>query len=672
MSDMKQFSERGGYTNPTEGHLFEIFSEASVGLCEISMDGRFMLVNKEMCRILGRSPAELLGRRIFDFTHPDDIAVSLAALRRLIETGEPLSFDERYIRADGSILWVSSGITRLSGKLQERPYTVIAVIVDVSDRKKAQEGIAAELASMTRLHRLSTQLTATRELTNLLQNVLDSVIELHRADCGHIQLYDQAQGSLTLAAHRGFEQDYLDRLAGANADSLFACGLVLRSRQAVIIEDVMTDARYEGLREVAAAAGYRAVQATPLLDRTGDLIGILSIHFRGTHRISEHELRMTDLYARQAADAIAAKLAEEALREGKQQLRSALDAARMGTWTWDTVKDRTKIDARTREILGTKPRLDHSFAAVMERNVHPEDASRVREALARAMDPSGAGRFELEFRWRRPDGGEIWLLQNGQAHFEPFGNSRRITGISGTLLDITERKLAEERQMLLMHEVNHRSKNILATIQAMISLSARSHDIVSDFAKTLQERIQSMSRVQQLAADKRWDEASLRRIVSAELAPYLGSRPDAAALDGEDVMLKPSAAVGLTMIIHELTTNAVKYGSLSSPHGRVHLFWRRMQDGALAIKWTETDGPTVTPPRKAGFGSLLIPRCLDGEVGGRVKMYFAPDGVVCDISLPAAQIVPQSKMSTAENGEESHLGAPPNNTGRQPLQMDPH
>ena len=212
--------------------------------------------------------------------------------------------------------------------------------------------------------------------------------------------------------------------------------------------------------------------------------------------------------------------------------------------------------------------------------------------------------------------------------------------------DITHRKLSEVRQQLLMGELDHRAKNMLATIQAVVSLSARSYDNVGEYTKAIQSRLRSLAAAHDLVADEHWNGANLRTLIEKELAPYVDDRPLVAEIDGEDVILRPPAAMALTLSIHELATNAAKYGALSTESGIVQLNWQVKADGSLELRWKERGGPAVEPPKRRGFGSLLIESSLQGELGGRARLRFEPDGLKCTICVPGEEIVTVSAAST--------------------------
>ena len=181
--------------------------------------------------------------------------------------------------------------------------------------------LAAELAAVTRLHEFSTRLLASTELQPLLEELLTAIISLQNADFGNIQLYNPESLALEIVAQRGFQQDFLDHFRSVH-DDRSACGRAMQRRERIIIEDVQTDRGFDQHRRIAASAGFRAVQSTPLLTRTGELLGMISTHFSQPHRPSEHELRLTDLYAMHAAGLIIRKQSEAAVLRYQQELHA--------------------------------------------------------------------------------------------------------------------------------------------------------------------------------------------------------------------------------------------------------------------------------------------------------------------------------------------------------------
>lgn len=201
-----------------------------------------------------------------------------------------------------------------------------------------------------------------------------------------------------------------------------------------------------------------------------------------------------------------------------------------------------------------------------------------------------------------------------------------------------EREEAFAKQQLLMAELDHRVKNTLANIQALVTQTSHSAKDLAEFAQNLGQRIQAMARVHSLLTKGRWDGVGLHQLVAEELLPH-GGRDGRIRLHGRDLMLNSKASLAVSLGLHELTTNAAKYGSLSVPQGSVSVSWECDNRGDLVIEWVEEDGPSVRPPTTLGFGSTLIGRALELETGGRSELDFAPEGVRCRLTLPPLVIV---------------------------------
>jgi PAS domain S-box-containing protein len=237
----------------------------------------------------------------------------------------------------------------------------------------------------------------------------------------------------------------------------------------------------------------------------------------------------------------------------------------------------------------------------------------------------GVGR---EVTGRRKDGSTFPLfLSIGKFSLD---GERYFTGI---VRDITERKRAEDRQRLLAAEVDHRAKNLLATIQAMVLMTKRDAVSVADFAGTLVGRLHALGRAHDLLARDKWTGASVHEVIRNEFQAYAGADGARLSIVGEDARLSARSAQTLSLALHELTTNAAKYGALSVPEGRVEI--RSTVNGQeLQLTWTETGGPEVRPPATQGFGSVIVERSIAHELGGDAELHFEPSGLRCNMRIP--------------------------------------
>jgi len=210
-----------------------------------------------------------------------------------------------------------------------------------------------------------------------------------------------------------------------------------------------------------------------------------------------------------------------------------------------------------------------------------------------------------------------------------------------------ERKRAAERDALLMLELDHRVKNTIANIQALVLRTSRSAESLTGFVQGLDGRIRSMAKSHSLLSQSRWEGVSVDRLLREELDAY-ATEQTKVELHGVNVMLTPKSALSLSLAIHELATNAAKFGAFSQPSGRVVLRWILRADGGIELSWREMGGPEVTPPTHVGFGTTLIERALAMETGGRATLEYHPTGVVCTVFLPASSVLLRSTQEPCE------------------------
>jgi two-component sensor histidine kinase len=212
-----------------------------------------------------------------------------------------------------------------------------------------------------------------------------------------------------------------------------------------------------------------------------------------------------------------------------------------------------------------------------------------------------------------------------------------VIGASKIARDITKRKRVEERQRTLSAELDHRVKNILATVSAIAAHTKDASSSMDDFVAGLGSRIQSMASTHELLSRSRWEGVPLRELVRRELAPY--SFDNNTSIEGCEVVLRAEAAQTTASVLHELTTNAAKYGALSKPEGRVSVRWYREPNGQaagpLVIEWVESGGPLVQVPSNSGFGRSVITELLPYELDGTARLLFPPGGVRCRLDIPA-------------------------------------
>ena len=226
-------------------------------------------------------------------------------------------------------------------------------------------------------------------------------------------------------------------------------------------------------------------------------------------------------------------------------------------------------------------------------------------------------------------------LINVSLTVSPVKNAQgKVIGASKIVRDITEHKRSEAQISILACEAEHRTKNILATVQATVHLTQSE---TSDGLKSaIEGRIQALANVHALFVESRWAGAHLSNLVTQELSPYCQDVETRARIEGPDLLLEPYAAQTIAVTLHELATNAAKYGALSVPDGRVHVTWSGAEKGPLTLRWTETGGPIVTSPTRKGFGTRVMERMIRDQLKGKMHFDWHTDGLVCEIALPAS------------------------------------
>jgi len=324
---------------------------------------------------------------------------------------------------------------------------------------------------------------------------------------------------------------------------------------------------------------------------------------------------------------------QKALQASEERARLALEAGHMGTWWYDHLKGTAGWSSQAAALLGLPP--DKTTATVPEWRevVHPEDVEEVFEKLRVAV--LGDGEYEDEYRIVHPDGQVRWISSKGRVFFNSL---RRPVYFVGIFQDVTERKQADDQQRLLLDELNHRVKNTLATVQSIAAQTQRSAPNPTAFREAFEGRLLALSKTHDLLTRNSWRDADLHDLAKQELAPYSREHDDRVVIHGPNIDLSARHAINFGLVLHELVTNAAKYGALSTPSGQVEITWSVVSNPGrtphLRLQWSERGGPPVEKPKRQGFGSRLIRRSIEGELSGYVMINFAPTGVCYDISVP--------------------------------------
>ncbi|HYC02216.1 MAG TPA: PAS domain-containing protein [Azospirillaceae bacterium] len=514
--------------------------------------------------------------RLRDFLAPEDRAAAAESFARALAGADDYAAEFRIIRPDGTQVTVAS-----QGRVQRDASGaltgMVGVLRDVTEERAAAAALRASEA----------------KLAGVLESVSDGFYAL--------------------------DSDWRFTVFNAAAERYFG-----KSREEVLgrrVWDVYPDARGTIFEEryTPVMEGRRSITfETRSVARPDRMVEMRAAPLRG----GGIAVAFTDITER--------KQAEAALRESRERLDLAVDAHGIGIFDWHVQTGRVIWSAEEERLFGLEPGtfggdIDHWAGFVL-----PEDLPRMQAHMTAAME-ARRERLDFAFRIRRPDGAVRHIEGAARFLYAEDGTPLRMVG---TNADVTERALAEEHRRLLVDELNHRVKNTLAIVQGLAQQTFRDPATRCE-RDAFEGRLAALATAHNVLTRENWHSADLGEIVRDALTAH-GAAPHRLLLRGPPVRLEPKTAVTLAMALHELGTNATKYGALSVPGGRVSVAWSVAPDQErgrtrLSLLWTETGGPIVAPPARRGFGSRMIERALAAELDGAVRLDFRPEGVVCGI-----------------------------------------
>jgi len=402
---------------------------------------------------------------------------------------------------------------------------------------------------------------------------------------------------------------------------------------AVRIEDNRTDPRTSDAQTVARydAIGLRSGIVIPILDR-GRYAGGVFVQDDSPRRWTDCEVALAEAASKRLWQALVRARAETALRESEERFRLIFEQANDIIFTADIDQRITAANPAGARALGFTPEaiIGRSIADF----VSPEDFAQTTAMLRHKLDQGGHTRHEVgvtgfdgkAMRWEN----DSTLIVDRDA--KPIG----LLSISR---DVTERRAFDARRELLIHELNHRVKNTLSLVQGIAHQSFRAGADPVAAPAEFEARLRALAIAHDLLTRDQWEGAVLAELVRGATA-HFGGADSRIAIEGPHLMVPPKAAVALVMALHELATNAVKYGALSNGEGRIVIRWTQEADDCFKLVWTEFGGPQVSAPTRRGFGVRMIERALASDLGGKVVIEFAQTGVICTIDAPIDGVTP--------------------------------
>ncbi len=328
--------------------------------------------------------------------------------------------------------------------------------------------------------------------------------------------------------------------------------------------------------------------------------------------------------------------AEQALREAEERYRLAARATNDAIWDWNLDTDHILWNEAVQTLFGYATEDVGASGSWWKAHIHPDDRGRVTAGIHAVVDGTGTN-WKDEYRFLRADGSYAAILDRGYVIRDEGG---RATRMIGAMLDISERKRSEERQRLLTGELQHRVKNTLALVQAIANQTLRGAADIDAAREAFSARIISLGRAHDILTEASWTAAPIADVIEGALGVHRVADPARIRISGPDVLLSAQPALSLALTLHELATNAVKYGALSNGTGVVDLRWHVVHEAErprFCLIWSEQGGPPIlAQPARRGFGSRLIERSFAAEVGGEVRLTYAPTGLLCRLEAPLA------------------------------------
>ena len=501
------------------------------------------------------------------------------------------------------------------------------------ERQAGSDGAAAvdprldAVNELSALYRLTDRLYRAHSQHDVHDAALDAILGTLSCSRASILLFDDA-GVMQFVAWRGLSDRYRTALRG---HSPWKPGD--RDPQPIFISDIDDTHEPGWIKETIRNEGIRALGFMPLV-ADGEVVGKFMTYYPERRSFAAPEIELAVTIARQVgcslerarADA-RRRAAENDLRESEERFRLMSENAPVMIWMSDGEGHCLHLNRMLREFWGVPEESIASFS--WGQTTHPDDLAEVGQTMMQAMAEKRP--CAIVGRYKSALDGAYHVLQT---HAEPrLSASGELLGMIGVNIDISERQRADAQRELLLAELNHRVKNTLAVVQAMAHQTFR--NVAREPRQSFENRLMALAATHNLLTASNWESAALSDIASDTLNAG-GAYKGRVDISGPRVLLPPREALALSMALHELTTNAVKYGALSNDKGRVKLAWSR--DGkagdTLRIDWCESGGPPLKAPERRGFGSVLLERSLREDLGGTVELNYRPEGFACAIELP--------------------------------------
>jgi two-component system CheB/CheR fusion protein len=572
-----------------------------------------------------------VGRVITNFTHQLDYNGLEEDVCKVLQDLVPIEREVRSRRGQQYAMRLRPYRT-----VENRIDGTVVTFVDVSERARAEAAVreseaslGRELANTKALQEVSGLLIEGEDDEPLYGQILDAAMAIMKADCATLQIFEPENGELRLLGHRNLHPASAQAWRRVSAGHGTICGRALREGRRVFALDASHDEIWES--EHFRLSGIVSVQSTPLLSRKGRLIGMISTHWRTNSNPDEQDYRSFDVLVRQTADAFERVHADAALDDSEKRFSQFAASSSDALWIRDAATLAMEYTSPAiQTIYGIAP---DAILGEMGRWVDlivPEDR---QTAVAHIQQAKAGASVTHEFRIQRPVDSEVrWIRSTDFPLRDAHGRVQRIGGIAQ---DITEAKRSGFRLEVLVNELQHRARNLLAVVTSIADRTVKQ----GGSAEAFEVRLQALSRAQGLISQGDSDFVEVGDLVRSELAAYATEASDRVRVVGPTAHLTARQVQNFALAVHELTTNAVKYGALKGDTGHLSVTWDvvldRRKRRRLALSWVESgvavDQEKVT---RRGYGTELIQEALVYSLEAKIDYTLGADGVHCRIEMP--------------------------------------
>ena len=592
----------------------------------IHIDQIIVFVNGAAVRDLaGSCKEDLIGKSIWSLVHPDHHAMVRERIKALHDGERPTieTIEERFIRLDGVVIdaEVSGTIIAFDGRIATQ-----VIFQDITKRKQSDRLISIQNEVLAAVAIGKPRSEIFRELCLSMEEGISgsfSTIMLFDRESRYLNLV--AAPSIPEKAVKVFQQIEPGLASGS-------CGTAAHTAKAVYAVDIFTDDRWSPeLREVAKMVGIRSCWSQPIYSDRGIVLGTLALSLDKMREPDEFNKRLLETMASLAGIVLQRDVITRSLRESEERYRTLVENAPEAIIVFDA--DTTQfVDMNENACVLFKGDRE-SLIGQTPWSVSPDiqvDGQLTSELAGQYIAAAMAGETPV-FEWTHRDfNGHLIPCEVRLVRLP--SSTRNL--IRGSITDISERKAAERRQQFMMDELDHRVKNNLASVLALTRQTVNACESPEEFSRVFTGRIEALARAHGALASSKWEGVSIRDMMRTILNPQFLTTPGHISYEGDSFVLSARSSGPVAMTLHELMTNSLKHGSLSSPKGRLSVSWHINDESSLCIEWIESDGPVVSQPLHTGLGLKLVRGFIEFELDGKVDLEFAPQGLICRLTIP--------------------------------------